>query len=329
MIERGRAIALVLPDGRCLLRSVTPESLAATRSAVARSVEDSGALMRRVAADAAAARFALAREKVPAFSDWAFDWVQSYINSFRMLGAMLRGVADSAAGGDLVEGDALVQRMAGPMRQAFHQRVLAPSGLAEGLAADAAHAASLLELFWARGLADAVRPIIEARAAPPGPAAPRLDLAVAVRGLAAELAPLGGSATGGGGAEPGSDPTSVFVHSMRPMAARLSAVALRASEAGSLLAAGGAVGFAVGGAPGLVLGTAGGVGLYWTIDWGLNRVDAALNRSDFEAKALQAIDRAEAASIQALEAAARAALLARQPAIDPRITGCPPAAGGR
>ena len=319
----------MLPDGRCLLRSVSPETLAATRAAFARATEDSAALMRRVATDAAAARFALAREKVPAFSDWAFDWVQSYINSFRMLGAMLRGVADSAADGDIVEGEALVQRMAAPMRLAFHDRVLAPAGMAAGLAGDAAHAASLLELFWARGLADAVRPILDARAAPAAPQPPRLDLAAAVRGLAGDVAPQGGGTGGGAGLEPGSDPTSVFVHSMRPMAARLSAVALRASEAGSLLAAGGAVGFAMGGASGLVVGTAGGVGLYWAIDWGLNRVDAALNRSDFEARALQAIERTEAAFIQGLEAAARTAMAARQPAIDLRATGCPPVAGGR
>lgn len=321
--DRSRAVALVLPDGRCLLRSVSSETLAAVQAGVTRAAQDSAALMQRLATDAATARFALAREKVPEFSGWAFDWVQSYINSFRMLGAMVRGVADSAADGTVVEGEALVQRMAEPMRAAFHQRVLAPAGMAERLVADAAHAAAMVEVFWARSLAQAVRPIVEARPAPGAPAPPRLDLAVAVAGFAADIAP---DSAMRGGAEPGSDPTSVFVHSMRPMAARLSAVALRASEAGSLLAAGGALGFAMGGAPGLVVGTAGGVGVYWAIDWGFNRVDAALNRSDFEARALQAIARAEASFVIGLEGAARGAIAARQPAIDPRVAGCP---GGR
>lgn len=327
--DRLRAVALVLPDGRCLLRRVTTETLAGARAGFGRAAEDSAALMGRIAHDAAAARFAVAREGVPAFSGWAFDWVQSYINSFRMLGAMLRGVAESAAGGDIVEAEQLIQRMAAPMSRAFHQRVLAPAGMAEGLAADATNAAGLTELFWKRGLIEAVRPIIEAApvAATPPPA--RLDLAVAVDGLAAEVTAGVTASAPGAGPEPGSDPTSVFVHSMRPMAARLSAVAVRASEAGSLLAAGGAAGFAIGGAPGLVIGTASGVGLYWAIDWGLNRVDAALNRTDFEARAMQAIGRAEAAYVAALDDATRTAIAARRPEILAGVTGCPPANGGR
>lgn len=327
--ERVRAVALVLPDGSCLLRAVSAETLAGARAGFARAAEDSAALMGRVANDAAAARFATAREGVPAFSGWAFDWVQSYINSFRMLGAMLRGVADSAAGGDIVEAEDLVQRMAEPMRRAFHQRVLAPAGMAEGLAADAANAASLVELFWRRGLMDAVRPIIDAAPVAATPVTPRLDLAASINGLAAEVT-AGVTGLGpGAGPEPGSDPTSVFVHSMRPMAARLSAVAVRASEAGSLLAAGGAAGFAIGGAPGLVIGTASGVGLYWAIDWGFNRVDAALNRTDFEARAMQAIGRAEAAYVAVLDGATRGAIATRRPEITAGVTGCPSASGGR
>jgi hypothetical protein len=201
--------------------------------------------------------------------------------------------------------------------------------MTEGLAADAANAAGLVELFWRRGLIDAVRPIIDAAPVAATPPPPRLDLAVAVRGLAAEIATGVTGPGSGGGAEPGSDPTSIFVHSMRPMAARLSAVAVRASEAGSLLAAGGAAGFAIGGAPGLVIGTASGVGLYWAIDWGFNRVDAALNRTDFEARAMQAIGRAEAAYIAALDGATRDAIAARRPGIVAGVTGCAPSDGGR
>ncbi len=294
-----------------------------------RASQDAAGLMRRIAADAAAARFAPAREKVPAFSAWAFDWVQSYVHSFRMLGAMLRGVADSAADGDVVEADALVQRMGAPMRAAFHDRVLAPAGLAEGLAGDLANAGAMLEVIWARGLVDATRPIRDARAAAASPAPPRLDLQAAIAGLAVEVAEGTGALGGGVGSEPGSDPTSIFVHSMRPMAARLSAVALRASEAGSLLAAGGAVGFAMGGATGLVVGTASGVGLYWAIDWGFNRVDAALNRSDFEARALDAIDRAETAFVAALDRAATAAITRRHPGVSGAAVGCPAGRGGR
>jgi hypothetical protein len=324
--QRADTVALIMPDGRCVLRSASPETIDGVTAAIARAAEDSGSLMQRLAADAAAARFATARERVPAFGAWAFDWVQSYINSFRMLGAMLRSVADSAADGGIVEGDALIQRMAAPMRAAFHERVLTPAGLAEGLAADAAHAAAMLEAFWTRSLADAVRPIAEARAAPAGRAASRLDLATATQGLAGAIAV---PAPQDVGAEPGSEPTAVLMQSMRPMAARLSAVALRASEAGSLLAAGGVLGFAMGGAPGLAIGTAGGIGVYWAIDWGLNRVDAALNRSDFERRAIEAIVRAEVGFIAGLDGAARAAIAARLPGVTADATGCPPARAGR
>ena len=99
-------------------------------------------------------------------------------------------------------------------------------------------------------------------------------------------------------------------------------MAVRASEAGSLLAAGGAAGFAIGGAPGLVIGTASGVGLYWAIDWGFNRVDAALNRTDFEARAMQAIGRAEAAYVAVLDGATRDAIATRRPEITAGVTGC-------
>ena len=253
-------------------------------------------------------------KRVPAFSGWAFDWVQSYINSFRMLGAMLRGVADSAADGGIAEGEELVQRMAEPMRPCFSSTRAGTGGHGRG-ARDRCRQCrgQWLEIFWARGLAEAVRPILAGRPAAAAPPPPRLNLAAASDGLAAEVAASVTGADPEAGAEPGSDPTSVFVHSMRPMAARLSAVAVRASEAGSLLAAGGAFGFAIGGAPGLAIGTAGGVGLYWAIDWGLNRVDAALNRTDFEARAMQAIGRAEAGYVAALDGAARQAIAARRP----------------
>ncbi|MBR0649433.1 hypothetical protein GXW78_07145 [Roseomonas terrae] len=327
--QRSETVALVMPDGRCVVRIVSAETIAAATAAMGRAAEDSGALMQRLAADAAAARFAAARERVPAFGAWAFDWVQSYINSFRMLGAMLRSVADSAAEGDVVRAEALVQRMAAPMRFAFHQRVLAPAGMADGLATDAAHAAAMLEIFWARGLTEAVRPILDARAGSGPATAPRLDLATAVRGVADDLAAAVVPVASDSGVEPGSDPTSVLTQSMRPMAARLSAVALRASEAGSLLAAGGALGFAMGGASGFLIGTAGGIGAYWAIDWGLNRVDSALNRADFEARALDAIARAEAAFVAGLDGTARAAIAVRLPSVTTQPAGCPLPVAGR
>jgi hypothetical protein len=78
------------------------------------------------------------------------------------------------------------------------------------------------------------------------------------------------------------------------MAARLGALLLRLSEAGSAVAIGGYLGYGLVGAPGVVVGTLGGIGLAWGADWAINRVDASLHRPAFEAQAIAAIDAAEA-----------------------------------
>jgi hypothetical protein len=124
-------------------------------------------------------------------------------------------------------------------------------------------------------------------------AAPRFDLDAAMQPMAPALAGLQGRDALFGVAGDPADTTMIFMRSMRPMAARLGAAAVRASEAGSVIASAGAFGYAIAGVPGVAIGAAGGVGVSWAIDWGLNRIDAALNRTEFEAQALQALDAAE------------------------------------
>ena len=51
---------------------------------------------------------------------------------------------------------------------------------------------------------------------------------------------------------------------------------------------------------GMAAGAVGGVGVYWGIDFALNRADAALNREDFEAQALDVIARTETAIAEAV-----------------------------
>lgn len=114
----------------------------------------------------------------------------------------------------------------------------------------------------------------------------------------------------------------IFMRSMRPMAARLGAAAVRASEAGSVIASAGVFGYAIAGVPGVAIGAVGGVGVSWAIDWGLNRIDAALNRSAFEAQALLALEAAERRVTQRGAAMAGAALDQRLGALRGPAVGC-------
>ena len=132
-----------------------------------------------------------------------------------------------------------------------------------------------------------------------------LNLAAAAKPLAPDLEAAGPADPMTMLAQDGADGGTVFLRSMRPMAARLGAVAIRLSEAGSLIAAGGAFGAALGGIPGTMIGVAGGIGASWGLDWVISRVDATLNRAGFEAQALEALARAEhRLATEAAEAAA-------------------------
>ncbi len=104
----------------------------------------------------------------------------------------------------------------------------------------------------------------------------------------------------------GTDGSAAFLRSVRPLAARLGAVLVRISEVGSVVAA----------------GIAGGVGVAWGVDWLFNRVDAALNRSSFEAQALEAIARAERRLAADASGIAARALAARRDALG-SMEACP------
>jgi hypothetical protein len=214
------------------------------------------------------------------------------------------------------------------MRRAFVERVLARAAPAESLRRDLEMAAALVEAGWERSLATALAPLRAYPLALEEGAAPlRLDPAAAARAAEVTLRGAAGGAPGAGpaGTSPGGDPASLFFHSLRPIAARVSAVMLRATEAGSLVATVGAVGYRFGGMPGLAAGTVGGVGAYWGIDWAFNRADAALNREDFEAQSLGVIARAEAAVAEEARREVLAALDARVARLAVR-GGCPGAA---
>ncbi len=312
-------------DGSCALREVPEAALPAWDAALSEEAARLEGMAHRLLAEAAAMRLATAREAVPAFGDWAYGWVQSYMTAYRVLGLAARSLAEGVAEADAQNlPDRIAQGMAGPVREEFRNRVLAPAIPPEALAADRAHVAALVSAEWRRAVDGVARQAAAlprvALIAPGAVAVPRLDLAAAARPLAdwqqAGLDPMALVV------EEGADTSTVFLRSMRPMAARLGAVVLRVSEAGSLIATGGAFGYALGGTPGVALGLAGGVGLSWGLDWVLNRVDSALNREAFEAQALEAIDRAEARLAAEGRRAVAAALAARQAVLHGAQTGC-------
>jgi hypothetical protein len=326
---RAMPVAVVTPQGACLLREAPDGALPALVAALAEESARLEATAQRLLADAAAMRLAPARERVPAFGDWAYDWVQSYVTAYRVLLMAAKGLVVSVAeGGAESLTDRITEAMASPVRDAFRDRVLDPALPPAVVAADLRHAGAVVEEAWRAALAAAAA---RAEAWPPARgavAAEVLDLGAAGRPFDAELAALVPPDPVALIVEEGADAGMVFMRSMRPMAARLGAVAVRVSEAGSIVATGGAFGYALAGVPGVAVGAAGGIGLSWGIDWLFNRVDAAFNRRAFEAQALAAIDRAEqrlamqgAQAIAGLLAARGAAM--RGAAMRPGQRGCP------
>ena len=316
-------VAVVERDGSCTLRALDAARLARVEAALAEEAETLKGMAARLMEDAAAARLAEAREQVPAFGAWAYDWVQSYITSYRILGRLLRGVASSVQ--ETGEGPALTERvmeeMAQPIREEFRRRVLS-ADLPAALAADLAHVAAVLDDAWQAALQQAGAELSAAPSMVGVATALRLDLAAAARPFGPALAALAPQDALAIVASEPADTASIFARSMRPMAARVGAAAVRASEAGSIITAAGAFGYALAGSPGVALGAVSGIGLSWAIDWGLNRVDAALNRTEFEAQALAAIEAAERRIVQRAADAASIALNDRHAALRPSATGC-------
>lgn len=276
----------------------------------------------RLVADAGAARLAPAREQVPALGEWAYGWVQSYLNAWRMLLQIVRGVTEVE--GEIPFSDQMALRMAEPLRAEFRRRVLAPARIAEGLDADFSGAARMLDERWAITLDEATAPLLTAAPLPAGaPLPPRLDLSGMRGSFSPALVALAPRDPLEVAVEAGAEPHALFLRSMRPIAARMAGAAVRLSEAGSFLLAGGAFGYALGGVPGVAVGSVGSIGAFWALDWAFSRVDSAMNRAGFEAQALDVLDQAQQRLTLLGVAAVEAELAARLGALHTEARGCP------
>jgi len=127
-----QVVAVMVPGGACELRQVPAQALAALTAELELARQDAAGLAQRLAEDAAAAHYAGAREAVPAFGAWAYDWVQSYITAYRIAGRMVASAAAALRGDAAGLADGVVEQMAEPMRRAFVERVLSRAAPADG-----------------------------------------------------------------------------------------------------------------------------------------------------------------------------------------------------
>lgn len=269
MMLAGQAMAQTGSQGQMAMPPVLAQTPSPIRSICAdpAMAAELTILGQRILEDSVALRFGQARVLVPQFSAWAYDWTQSYATAYNVAGRGLLQLGEAALGlAPLPSVDSIAHAMAVPVRVAFQDRVTRPS-LGDGrFDIDMAYLATTLA-------AEARDPAL----------GERLNLALRLAPTE-RLYEAAGSET-------------VFLRSIRPMAARLAALLLRLSEAGSVVAVGGYLGYGLVGAPGVLVGTLGGVGIAWGADWTINRVDASLHRPGFEAQAMAAVDVAEASVV--------------------------------
>ena len=328
-IESG-VIEFVGFDGSCSRRRIQSAQLGRLEGTLAEEAVRIRLMAERIMADAAGGRLAEAREKVPEFGAWAYDWVQSYITSYRVIARLARGLASAAHSGDGTDAltGRIVQEISLPIREEFRARVLSHD-LADALRTDLLHAGAALDRAWRAALARAETQLIALPLVNDGVALSRMDFSASARSLERDLIVLAPNDALAVISAQTSDTTAIFMRTMRPMAARLGAVVVRASEAGSIIATAGAFGYVLGGAPGVVVGAASGVGVSWMIDWGINRFDAALNRNAFEGQALAVIDAAERRISERAGEAVAHALDLRLAALRSTPVGCSGAGGSR
>ncbi|MBM3535680.1 MAG: hypothetical protein FJX60_21925 [Alphaproteobacteria bacterium] len=229
-------------------------------------------------ATAVAIEFGAMRLRAPAYADWAYGWVQSYVTSYQIIGRALTGALDHwVFGGPGSIMDAATNEASNVVREHFQRLVVQPELTQKALdiewsrvtdllnrefdAVEARQSAALVALTgrWSVTEAQSLRPISE------------------VDALSIETP----------------DINAVLVRSARPMAARAGIIALRLTEIGSVAAIVGSLGISFGPLTGIVVGVGGGLVIAWGIDYVINLIDAELHRDELVAHMTTFVDALE------------------------------------
>lgn len=250
-------------------------------------------IVRRLLGTGVSLAFGEARERVPAYGDWAYGWVESYVTSYELvLRSLVAGMQAGAAPWDPTVRDAVVTEAQRFVFGRFDQIVIRPSQLPQRLQSEWESATHLAETEWqrARGrVRAAAERFLATHCGGPAPGAPPAAadggapapaeepiLHAADGSPIAAIGPIGAiyRLDHAGSAE------TIFLRSTRPFGARLAIMAARLTEAGSAIAASSI--FGIGGLSGPITGFVGAIATVWTIDWAINRGDELLNRAAME-----------------------------------------------
>jgi len=210
------------------------------------------------------------RLRVSAYADWAYGWTSSYVASYQIIYRAFQGawahVMSDRPGGILA---AMTNEAADVVRAQFREIVVRPERTQVTLDREWRQARDLVdsELQRVRQAQDVALRDLPARSA---------------AGPAARAAPPRESGLGAVLEAETPDIDAVLLRSTRPMATRVGILVLRLTEVGSVAALVGSLGVSLGPLSGVAVGIVVGVGVAWGLDYLINRLDAALHRTEFE-----------------------------------------------
>lgn len=221
--------------------------------------------------------------RVPAYADWVYGWVESYVAAFRVIGRGVQAWSRSSPGSPQAElMAALSQAMSEVGSAEFERRVIAPAKPASSFETAGRRAGTALASEWQRVLArDRVRwlDLLGAHAStarraewPTGSVAACSPELVTGEAHAFDPDAMASKAAA-------AQQELFALRVTRPFATRLGAIAARLVVGG--LSATGVSVAGIGGATtagGVALSFAATSGVVWSIDYGLNWLDAKLHR---------------------------------------------------
>lgn len=292
-------------DGTAFRMSVprdAAERFAAERRMVAeQAVAALDARLRASAEDEAAAVARRMMAGLPDFADWLYGWVDSYVASYMIAVRAAQSVGEAVRGGEPVRPVASLEAaMHAVVGEQFRRRVVDPAAPGPAMTAAAERLDSILDRELRR-LGAIERAAWDAFVRREGTVLGRADAPPA----ACDGATVAASSESRLSALQLDQDNLVALRFLRPYAARGALVGLRAGFGDALgLPGGSGLSVAALAAPGALLTLAATTAVVWSLDWLINRADAALNRAELEAVLATAIESAWRA-----EAAAQAARL--------------------